>query len=71
MSVVFERDCDIVPSGALHWRPLRTKAAFSVALALISAPERPHDIHPDTVMPNMDLPDQEAHDIAAYLYTLR
>jgi cytochrome c len=33
--------------------------------------ERPHDIHPDTVMPNMDLPDQEAHDIAAYLYTLR
>ena len=33
--------------------------------------ERPHDIHPDTVMPNTDLPDQDAHDIAAYLYTLR
>jgi cytochrome c1 len=33
--------------------------------------ERPHDIHPDTVMPNMDLPDRDARDIAAYLYTLR
>jgi cytochrome c1 len=33
--------------------------------------QRPHDTHPDTVMPNMDLPDQDAHDIAAYLYTLR
>ena len=33
--------------------------------------ERPRDIHPDTVMPNTDLPDQAAHDIAAYLYTLR
>lgn len=33
---VAERDCDIFSSGALHWRPLRTKAAFSLALALIS-----------------------------------
>jgi cytochrome c1 len=33
--------------------------------------QRPHDIHPDTVMPNMDFPGQDAHNIAAYLYTLR
>jgi cytochrome c len=33
--------------------------------------QRPHDIHPDTVMPNMDLSNRDAQNIAAYLYTLR
>lgn len=33
--------------------------------------EHPHAIEPHTVMPEMGVTDQDARDIAAYLYTLR
>jgi cytochrome c len=33
--------------------------------------QRPHDIHPRTAMPEMGVTDQDARDIAAYLYTLK
>jgi cytochrome c1 len=30
----------------------------------------PQDVEPGTVMPNMDVTEQDARDMAAYLYTL-
>jgi cytochrome c len=33
--------------------------------------QHPHDIHPNTAMPEMGVSDQDARDIAAYLYTLK
>src|SRR5919198_3781207 len=33
--------------------------------------QRPQDVDPKNVMPNMGVTDQDARDIAAYLYTLR
>ena len=33
--------------------------------------QHPHKIEPDNVMPDMGVTDQDARDIAAYLYTLR
>ena len=33
--------------------------------------QRPHDVHPRTAMPEMGVTDQDARDIAAYLYTLK
>jgi cytochrome c len=33
--------------------------------------QRPHDIHPRTAMPEMGVTDEDARDIAAYLYTLK
>lgn len=31
----------------------------------------PHSVEPGTAMPNLGLTDEDAHDVAAYLYTLR
>lgn len=33
--------------------------------------QRPHDIHPHTAMPEMGVTDEDARDIAAFLYTLK
>jgi cytochrome c1 len=33
--------------------------------------EHPHDVEPKTAMPDLGLSEDQAHDIAAYLYTLR
>jgi cytochrome c len=33
--------------------------------------QKPHDVHPRTAMPDMGVTDQDARDIAAYLYTLK
>ena len=33
--------------------------------------QRPHEVHPRTAMPEMGVTDQDARDIAAYLYTLK
>jgi cytochrome c len=33
--------------------------------------QHPHQIHPRTAMPEMSVSDQDARDIAAYLYTLK
>lgn len=33
--------------------------------------QHPHEIHPRTAMPEMGVADQDARDIAAYLYTLK
>jgi cytochrome c1 len=33
--------------------------------------QRPQEVDPKNAMPNMGVTDQDARDIAAYLYTLR
>jgi len=33
--------------------------------------QHPHQIEPHTVMPEMNVTEQDSRDIAAYLYTLR
>jgi cytochrome c2 len=38
---------------------------------MIAWVQHPHAVEPETGMPELDLTDQEARDVAAYLYTLR